>query len=76
MKQPWYKGRILGLIVSVVIGLLLAVGMMGVMDASTKKQQAWYHACLEDRKQYECDAMWDASQGTYMWMPIFIPSGR
>ena len=40
-----------------------------------EERHAFMVACLKDRKEYECTAMWRAGESHEQIIPIFIPTG-
>jgi len=64
-----------GLIIIGLIGLLVAV--LWHMDISNQKEQSKFmQACMKDKKEYECTAMWRAGESksntTVIPMPVVV----
>lgn len=61
------------------VGILIAalVALVGLMWAVDQQQEkAWLQfreACIEDRKEYECVAMWREGDKSFTPIPVFIP---
>lgn len=61
------------------VGILIAalIALVGLMWAVDKQQEkAWLEfreACIEDRKEYECVAMWREGDKLFTPIPVFIP---
>jgi len=57
----------------IIVCALLALGAMAVVE-NGKHQEVFMKQCMEDHKQYECDALWRAGEDhtTVMPMPIYI----
>lgn len=60
---------IIGIIFAVIVGIGIAIA-----QSDSKHQKDFMDQCVQDHKQYECDAMWRAGEDhtTVMPIPVFI----
>jgi cbb3-type cytochrome oxidase subunit 3 len=68
---------IIGLLLVMLVSFFVALGYLLYQDGkkSAAAKQAFMQECRQDKKQYECDAMWRAgnSNNSYVPIPIIIP---
>lgn len=61
-------------------GLILACIGLAVLSAKgdADREERFMSECQQDRKRYECEAMWRAGQSQVVpvTVPVIIPSGR
>lgn len=65
------------LIVVCIAVVLLAAGAWGTMvivNQDSEARASFMRQCLEDRKEYECVAMWRAGQSHTTVVPIYTPT--
>ena len=66
-----------GLFIALLIGGLIAV-LPSVVSADNERRDAFMKSCLQDKKDYECTAMWRAGDSrTFVApVPVILPGGR
>lgn len=57
--------------VALILIAMVVVILFGVYSESTEKE-AFMNECRQDRKQYECEAMWRGTKTHTTPMPIII----
>lgn len=62
----------LGKCVLLLAGLMFALLVLAVIGESANRAD-FMAECLQDRKQYECTAMWKSSQPQTTFIPVMIP---
>ncbi len=62
------------ILVGIIVGLLTITVLAFRQEA--KAREAFMAQCLEDRKQYECFAMWRSGQNHTVVVPMPIITGR
>lgn len=64
-----HMGWVFGAFCALIVGLLI----VGAVN-SVNEKAAFMAECVQDHKQYECDAIWRSGEPDYIPVPIFIPS--
>jgi hypothetical protein len=62
------------IIVVLIIALLIAMGVSASRDIDDKK--VFMQSCLQDKKQYECDALYAHAHPEPQQYIVWMPMGR
>lgn len=55
------------------VAILVLWGVLVICDHQVKEQEAWMAECQQERKHYECVALWRQGENHSQVIPVFIP---